>query len=462
MGVRKVVAVTLCLLLFATGAWAAQPEVTKYEVQVEQQDFVKYGGTFKRSFKNGFPLDVASGLTFAGRDGGDLLFWAITDQGPAAEAPAFKKSPSDKAQITRMLPAPGFSPSFSVVRVASDHAMVGRVTPIKDTAGKAVSGLPIPSANVGSKNEMPLADDLKVLTTDLQGLNPKGIDVDRKDGNLWICDGYGPFLLKLEKETGKTIQKYGPGKGLPLELNLRQMNRGFAGIATTQAGKVFAPLESVLDYDGNMQENHARFIRVYQLDEQKGDVVAFAYPHDIDSYRHSTDARIGDIAALSEKKFLLVEQGLDKNDRMRNLVYMVDLSDASGIGDKLARNGKQIEDETDVAELNKLGLYLAKKTLVCDLGALGWGGRLAGGLAIAGDDTIAVFGGNDFGMALKMTKMADGKDGRPVRDIAAYETGYDKKLHLDGKLTSATFALVPNDRAMEFWTIKLPKPLSAY
>lgn len=461
MNAKKIVTAFLCLLLFATVA-AAQPEVTKYRFEAEAKDFVAYDGAFKRSFKGAFPLDVSAGLAFAGRDGGDLLFWAVSSRGPVTDAPAFRKAQTGKPQVTKMFPAPNFTPVFGVVRVAGSHAMIGQVMPIRDSSDRPTSCLPLPSAGVGSKNEMPLADDLRVLATNLQGLNPGGIDVDQKDGSLWICDGYGPFILKLEKETGRTIEKYGPGRGLPLELNMRQMDRGFAGITVEPSGKVFAALESVLDHDGRLSENQARFIRVYRLDPEKGTVSAFAYPHDRDAYRQSADARIGDIAAISENRFLTVEQGLDKEGRPRSLVYAVDLAAASGIGDKRARDGRQIETEHDVAALNKLGLYMAKKTLVCDLEALGWDGRMAGGLAVVDGDTIAVSGGNNFGVALKMDRTAEGRDGKPVTNIAAYETGYDKRLYLDGRVTSATFSLVPNKKPMEFWIIKLPKPLSQY
>lgn len=457
MNVRKFITVFLCLLPLAASASAAGPEVTKYRFEADSKDFLRYNGVFSRAFTNAFPLDMSAGLAFAGRDSGDLLFWAVSGQGPTADAPAFRKSQTDKLQTTKMFPAPNFTPSFGVVRVSGSHAMIGRVTPIMDS-----SGLPLPGAGVGSKNEMPLADDLKVLATDLKGLNPGGIDVNRKDGSIWVCDGYGPFILKLEKDTGRTIEKYAPGRGLPLEISMRQMGKGFAGVAVEPSGKVLAALGGIMNHDGKLGENRAPFIRIYRLDPKNGDVVAFAYPHDGDAYRQSADASLGDIASVSDDQFLVVEQGEGKDGRPRSLVYAVSVAEASGIGTKRARDGRLIETEYDVAELNKLGLYLAKKTLVCDLGALGWDGRPAGGLAIMGDDTIAVSGGNNFGVSLKMDRAANDGDGRPVTDISAYETGYDKRLYLDGRVTSAKFSLLPNKKQMEFWVIKLPQPLNRY
>ncbi len=459
---QKVSAIAICLLLVASCAFAAQPEATKFGLETNPQNYISYDGAFKRAMNGAFRPDVGAGLAFAGRDGSDLLFWAITDCGPSAKAPAFKKTADSVPEVAKMFPVPRFAPGFCTVRVTANKGEIGKLTSIKDSSGKPVSGLPLPSSSVGSPNERPLADDLSVLETDLQGLDPQGIDVDKKDGNLWIADNYGPFIAKLDKETGKILEKYGPGKGLPLILNLRQMDRGFCGVAATPSGKVVSVLQSVLNYDGKLAENRSLLIRMIELDPKTGDCKTFAYPNDIDAYKNPADTRLGDIAAVSDTKFLVTEQGIDKNGSLRQLVYLVDISKATGLADKLARDGRVLESEHNPAELKKLVVTMAKKTLVCDLRAMGWDAPNADGLAIVGDDTIAVISRNDFGMALKVTRPANGKDGKPATDISAYTTDYERKLHLDGKVTPASFTLSPNGKHMAFWTIKLPKALNQY
>jgi hypothetical protein len=63
----------------------------------------------------------------------------------------------------------------------------------------------------------------------------------------------------------------------------------------------------------------------------------YGYPIDSAAYSKNSDAKIGDIVALDDQHILLIEQGSDKNDGMRNLIYKVDLSKASDLPPSTSR-----------------------------------------------------------------------------------------------------------------------------
>ena len=96
------------------------------------------------------------------------------------------------------------------------------------------------------------------LNNDIDGLDTEGIAVD-KNGNFWLCDEYGPFIVKADKH-GKIIEKYGPKEGLPEILKYRVPNRGFEGFTIDEKGYVYAAVQSPLDINGETKKN----CRVYK------------------------------------------------------------------------------------------------------------------------------------------------------------------------------------------------------
>lgn len=72
------------------------------------------------------------------------------------------------------------------------------------------------------------------------------------------------------------------------------------------------------------------------FDPATGKTAMYGYPVDSAAYSKNSDAKIGDIVALDNHTILLIEQGEDKNDAMRNLIYRVDLSKASDLAARQA------------------------------------------------------------------------------------------------------------------------------
>ena len=448
----------------ASLASAAHLEIKEYEVKVPAQAYVEYDGAYKSVFPDGFPIAAGSGMMYEGRDkDGNLLFLGIGDRGPNADAPGYKENSDARKQPAKLFPCPDFVPQYGVIKVTDDTAELVSTTKILAVDGKPTSGRPLPQGMVGSTGETALDDRINLLPLDPEGLDPEGIDIDRKDGQLWICDEYGPFIAKLDKKTGREIKKYIPGDGLPAIVAKRQPNRGFEGLAVTPSNKVMAAVQSILDIDGKVKKSKSSLIRMVELDPATGEYKQFAYPHDVDAYAKSADAKIGDLHAISDSKFLIIEQGSDKNKKMRNVVYLMDVSGATDINGKTLPDGRQLEQAANKAELEEIGVKFITKTRLIDLAELGWTPTKAEGVALLEDgQTIAVISDNDFGAALKVENPAVDAKGKKVKKASGYTVGPDKKLMCDGKESGASLVLEPGSEKFLLWLVKMPKKICEY
>lgn len=397
-----------------------------------------------------YPLGVGSGLAFAGFQGDSLVYWAITDRGPNLDGPAVGSLSS------KVFPAPSFRPSLVEIRVKEGTARVIRTVPLKSGA-QTVSGLPLPAGAVGFTQEAALSLDLKDLGSDLQGLDTEAIQLDpATPGMGWISDEYGPFIARVNLAKGSIEKKYGPGSGLPDILAKRQPNRGMEGLAVTPSGLVVGVVQSILDVDGKVKTSRAPFVRVVTLDPATGKTAMYAYPIDA-TYKKAADAKIGDLAAVSETEFLILEQGNDKKGA-RNIVYRFSLKNATDLTGKKTAEGKELETLSSAEELKAAGVEMAVKTKVLDLRAeWGWTVEKAEGLAILDNRRFAVISDNDFGVATVVEEPALGSDGKPVTDPAAYSLN-GGVLTLDGKPTGARLKAGDNGQPTAFWVFTTEKP----
>lgn len=455
-------ALGLATLLVATSAMAAQgPAVQKYTVEAPKTSNIPAPAALAGAFPDGFPQGLGSGVVFAGRDAdGALLLYAVGDRGPNADAPDYLPAPGAKPEPAKIFPAPDYTPSLAKLRVKDGKVEVLDIKPLRTAEGKPISGRPLPPGSIGSTGETPLAADLSVLTFDSIGLDTEGVAV-APDGSLWLCDEYGPFLVNVDANSGKILGKYAPGSGLPEILAKRYPNRGFEGVAVSGDGKVFAAVQSILDIDGAFKSSKAPFTRIVELDPESGKTRMFGYPLDIQTYKKPADAKIGDLTAVSPTKLLTVEQGKGIDKKMHNIIYAIDLSEATDLTGKTTPEGKPLETVSDPAELEKLGVKLARKTKVADLRELGWTAEKAEGLSIAPDHkTLIVTSDNDFGMTITVREPAADKDGKPVKKPDAYQLAPGGKAFYDGKPVPTTFAITPTAEKTELWVITLPEAVN--
>lgn len=433
-------------------ALAAEPTAERFVVSFPEGSHINYSGAFASAFPNGLPVGVGSGLLFTGKQGGALTFATVTDRGPNADAPKVGKNEA------KIFVTPDFAPQLMSIRVENGKAEATHVRALHDDKGN-INGLPLQSGVIGSTNEVALSDTLKTLTGDNRGLDTEGLTPDGK-GGFWLCDEYGPFIVNVDGK-GKILAIHGPqaldgeksiAGGLPNIIKWRQPNRGFEGITRMPDGRIIAAVQSTLDIDGKSKKK-ALFTRLVSFDPATGKTAMYGYPID-DVYDKNSDAKIGDIVALDDHHILLIEQGGDKNDVMRNNIYKVDLSQASDLS-AFDKPGEYPEfDSAD--QLATRGITLASKTLAVDLRKLGWQQEKAEGLALIDSKTLAVANDNDFGVKTVMQQPVDGKK---LKDYRVNDQG---KLTVDDKVVATTIDIKPLEKPeadSELWVVTLPEPL---
>lgn len=460
---RSLFLTALIVLSTAQFALATDLVIQKYDIEIPKEFMVPYSGVYADRFPEGFTIGIGSGMCYVGKAAdGSRIFYAISDRGPNADAPKLEQGA--KPQKTKMFAAPKYTPSFGALKVADGKAVLSSLIPLRNERMVPISGRPIPRGSVGSTGETPLDDALAKLSFDPDGLDTEGIAIDRENKrHLWICDEYGPFIAKIDGYNGQLIKKYVPGKGLPMIAAARQPNRGFEGIAVTPSNKVMAAIQSICDVDGNIKKSKATFIRLLLLDPATGNVKQYAYPHNRDDYKLSRDAKIGDLHALSETKFILIERGKNADGKTRIPFYVIDIADATDITDMKTTDGRELETLPDRAELEAMGIKYIKKTKIIDIKDHGWKPGKAEGVALLPDmRTLAVTSDNDFGFTYKVVNPVNDTDGKPVKKITSYTVDASGQVKYKGQPVQTTVELEPTSTASKLWLITLPKRIDAY
>ena len=457
--------------------------LTKHVVQVATRFYVPYNGVdagIKQRFPHGFPIAPGSGLTLRNKDAdGTLWFYALTDRGPNGDSPDLVRDNSGAAAAgkTKVFPTPDYAPKFGLIRVGNGVAELVSVTDIKTAEGVSVSGRPV-QAGIGSSGEIPLTETLKAtLAFDVHGIDPEAIAADPDGKHVWICDEYGPYLIKVAVDSGRIAAKFAPGSGLPDVTRFRQPNRGCEGMAITPGGKLVMAIQSTLempDIGSGSSARHtgkAPFTRLVEFNPANGATRMFAYPHDAARYGKSKDAKIGDIVALSDTRFVLIEQGKFKADgEVHNLLVAVDIAQATDLTGKKLADGLELEYAGALGELSAIGVSAAKRLEILDLrkkdanGTLqfGWLPEKAEGLALVNDDTLALINDNDFGVSARIADAA-GKTVK-VDDChvnAAGALGGEKckgAAPLQYEIVNGS----DDEKPTRLWLIRLPKKLMDY
>jgi hypothetical protein len=411
------------------------------------------------AYPQGFPLAVGSGLNYLASSGDSISFYSITDRGPNGDSPALAGGVPTKA-----FPAPAFAPTVvkltagpSGVKIDEKHEL--------NIEGAKITGLPLPVGSVGSTSEVALSESLLQLdpSTDVNGLDTEAIVKDPDGTHAWICDEYGPFVAKIELATGKIVRKYTPGAELPAIIAQRQANRGCEGLALTPSGKLYQMIQSTLD----IKKNSALFTRIVEIDNNdKGSEEApvtkmYAYPITPADWQDgkSGKAKLGDMVAIDDTHFLIIEQGTFADDKIHNKLYLVDLGPATDLTG--VKNGDQeLETIKTPADLAAAGVVTAKKTLIADFKDYGWLIEKAEGLALIDSQTIALINDDDFGVAVE----ARDADGQLADDVTALTVDAGG-VATDEAGTVYQYQIVPNkpqERRTQLWILKLAKPVLSF
>ncbi len=325
-------------------------------------------------------------------------FYVITDRGANTDYLDGKK-----------FLAPSFTPTVMHFKLnAYGLIEVLEYIKLKNPSNQPISGLPNPPGK-GSTGEIAYdANGVKIGTDDF-GLDSESI-VAAQDGTFWVSDEYGPHIVHYDA-MGKELERISPigvntgGRKLPAVFAKRRANRGMEGLCITPDGKTLV---------GVMQST--MYVPTKTLATNKtltGATRQYLYKQE----NATTDSN-SDITAISNTEFLVIErdgnygsQGGSKKVYRINLTGATDVSSANSADvDGLLVNGKALEQLT-WAELSAANIVPVNKSLAVDLVAkLGYEHDKFEGLVYLGNNKIAVFNDDDFGVT-------DGGNGNPIVKI---------------------------------------------
>lgn len=412
-----------------------------FDITVQDELKVPFSESTENYFAGGLVTGFGSAVTFKGFDQeGNPQFYAITDRGPNADAPQYNHG--EKVTEAKIFLCPEFTPSIGVLTIKDGAAVVSESIQIKDAVNQKISGLPLTPGEVGATGEAALGMHMNLLGYDNNGLDTEGIAVD-KDENFWVCDEYGPFIAKIDG-TGKLLEKYAPGTGLPEILSNRIPNRGFEGLTITPSGKVIASVQSVLDVNGETSKK-ASFVRFVEFDPETKATKMYAYPVDTTMYKSPKDCKIGDIYAIDDNTLLVIEQGKLADKTMSNKIMKISLKNATDITN-ITYAGKELEYASKEELENTVNFV--EKELFIDLRAAGWTAEKAEGICVLpGGRMIAVINDNDFGL---VTQTIDAQN----EDLDITDYVYHEKTGtytLEGKQADVSVKIAENTEPAQVW-----------
>lgn len=463
--------------------------VTRYLIEVPAAFYVPYEGSnplVRAAFPDGFLPSFGSGLAFKNKAAnGDLEFYCLTDRGPNGDGPLLPALSGSGSTDSKIFPAPGFSPSIGVLHVGAERAALVACLPIRMAPGRNASGLPIPQGMIGHSAEIPVFDQLRFEPAGKAVFQEGGIDTeaiafDRKRNLLWVTDEYGPFLLGIDPLTGVIVQRYGPGKGLPAILALHRANRGMEGMTLDPASDtIHAFLQSPLS-DGKAKyaltadkekiERFARFTRWIEFDPAAGATRRMlAYPLDGSEYAggRTGNAKLGDLVALGDGKFVVIEQGEGLNGKIFNKLMLVEIGDATDIGAAACNPDTSDLEKSSMSGKPEHGASWAgvvplTKTLLLNLNEIGWLAEKAEGLALVDACTLALSNDNDFGMK---TRVYDAAGAELVQaDVSTFEVDAGGAIVAGSAATDVIRVArgSERERPLCLWMIRFERPLAKY
>ncbi|MEV4781664.1 esterase-like activity of phytase family protein [Burkholderia sp. LMU1-1-1.1] len=467
--------------------------VTRYQIQATNNFYIPYEGgnaKVKEDFPLGFLPSYGSSIAFKGiAANGDLEFYGLTDRGPNGDGPNLPSLSGTGVTGAKIFPSPSFTPAFGLITVGKSGAALTASTPIKVSANVNASGLPVAPGSVGNSAELPVMDAMKYdaaskATFNAGGLDSEAIVVDKKRNVLWVSDEYGPFIVKIDPATGVILNKYAPGSGLPEIFLKRRANRGMEGMALdTTTDKLHAFLQSPLS-DGNAPytvtgkseavERYARFTRWVEFDPTTGTSgKMYAYPLDAADYQdgRTGNAKLGDVVALGNGKFIVIEQGAAPGGKVFNKLMLVEIGAATDIAAAAFNVATSDLEKSSMGGAAVNGadwksVVALKKTQLLDLNAIGWLAEKAEGLTIVDGNTLALVNDNDFGLKTKVYNAAGvAVDDADVTKCNVDANGVIITSSAAGCNAANTIRVARGDdreRPSRLWLIKFTKALTAF
>jgi hypothetical protein len=279
---------------------------------------------------------IGSGLSRRAEDA-DGIVWAVGDRGPNLKLQlATERYGLDDLAIhadkagAKVMPCPAIGPALSELHVGHHRVTVRRTLPLRDVAGRPLSGLP-PAGTDARAAEPALQLDGGILPPDPGGADTEGLAV-APDGSFWVGEEYGPSLLRLDA-SGNVLARWVPAGtemlfaganypvigALPTLAARRRLNRGFEGLALSEDGRrLHLAFQSPLAHPDEHAGRHARHVRLWTLDSVSGALLAeHLYPLDKPkSFQrdsdlgdvHRADVKLCDMAMLGTDTLVVLER----------------------------------------------------------------------------------------------------------------------------------------------------------
>ncbi len=345
-------------------------------------------------------------------------FWVCSDRGVNVDA-ANANPTGCTPTYDKIYSFPNYAPKIHRVRVNGDSVQILQTITMKRPNGTTATGIINPAGFGSTVTEVASTDTVlnclnfaaKVAPKDVWGIDAEGIIVDR-DGFFWICEEGGPTIWKLN-QNGVVVKRYTPyanlvgAESIDVQIDTafkyRKNNRGFEGIALAPNGKIYAMIQSPLLYPTKTIGEGTRVHRMLEIDPVTNATRMFAYLNDGiigasgSNQIRLRDWKVGDLAAINDTTFLVLEAALRGTSDYRRL-YKINIATATPVNSGLYA-GVTMEALVDSAGLAANSIIPVKKTLVMNLMSNGWDPALekAEGLAILNDSTIFICNDNDYG-----------------------------------------------------------------
>ena len=383
-----------------------RPEVVNYEVDYSKlpQEFpstVLATVNGVKVYNGGFGSGAAAHPTRKGE------FYVITDRGPNTDYLNGKK-----------FLAPTFTPTILHFRLnAGGQIEVLNYIKLKNPSGAPITGLPNP-AGKGATGEIAYDANGQVIGTDDYGLDSESIAA-APDGTFWVSDEYGPHIVHYAAD-GRELERISPTnvntgpRKLPAVFEKRRANRGMEGLCLTPDGKTLVGImQSMMYVPSKGAATNKTLTRIVTFDLATGATKQYLYRQE----GGASDSN-SDITAISNTEFLVVERdgeygsagGIKKVFRI-NLAGAADVTgpDVNAVNGMLV-NGKALEQNT-WDELTAANIKPVSKSLAANLvTALGYEHDKFEGIVYVGNNKIAVFNDDDFGVV-------DNGNGNPIPKI---------------------------------------------
>ncbi len=322
-------------------------------------------------------------------------FYVITDRGPNTDFQNGKK-----------FLAPNFTPTIMHFKINVDgNVEVIKYIKLKNPSGQLITGLPNP-VGMGSTGEIAYDASGNVLGTDQYGLDSESI-VAAADGTFWVSDEYGPHIVHYSAD-GVEMERISPvgvntgPRKLPAVLAKRRANRGMEGLCITPDGRTLVgTIQSMMHVPSKALATNTTLTRIVTFDIITGQTKQFLYKQE-----GGASDSVCDITALSNNEFLVIERdGNFGSQGGIKRVYRINLSNATDVNgadinavDGMKVNGKALEQCT-WDEITNAGIKAVTKTLAVDLVAkLGYEHDKFEGIVYLGNNKLAVFNDDDFGV----------------------------------------------------------------